>query len=67
MKTDQAERIGVRDAREAFPTLVDAAHEGARFVVTLYGKDRCAIVSMEDLQALEVLQATGKRSGRRTS
>lgn len=39
-----------------FPAIVDAAADGKRFVVTLYGKDRCAIVSIEDLQKLEQLK-----------
>ena len=45
-----------------FPAIVDAAADGKRFVVTLYGKDRCAIVSMEDLQRLvELKQEPAKR------
>lgn len=61
MKTTDVQRIGVRAARAEFPTIVDAAHEGARVIITSRGEDRCAIVSLEDLQALEALQATGKR------
>ncbi len=45
-----------------FPAIVDAAADGKRFVVTLYGRDRCAIVSMEDLQRLvELKQEPAKR------
>lgn len=56
------QRLGVGEARMHFPSIVDAASDGARFVVTLYGKDRCAIVSMEDLQRLvELKQEPAKR------
>ncbi|MFN7591167.1 MAG: type II toxin-antitoxin system Phd/YefM family antitoxin, partial [Planctomycetota bacterium] len=48
----EPQRLGVGEAREQFRSLVDAAADGARFVVTRHGKDRCAIVSMEDLQRL---------------
>jgi hypothetical protein len=58
----EPQRLGVSDARIQFPSIVEAAADGARFVVTLYGKDRCAIVSMEDLQRLvELKQEPAKR------
>jgi prevent-host-death family protein len=58
----EPQRLGLSEARMQFPSIVDAATEGARFVVTRHGKDRCAIVSMEDLQRLiELKQEQAKR------
>lgn len=60
--TKEPQRLGLSEARMQFPSIVDAATEGARFVVTRHGKDRCAIVSMEDLQRLvELKQKPAKR------
>lgn len=41
-------------------SIVEQAARGERFLVTLYDRDRCAIVSTQDLQRLEELDAAGK-------
>jgi len=63
--TNEPTRIGVRDARMQFPSLVDEAAEGARFVVTLYGNDRCAIVPMGDLA--KILEVDARKPAKRRS
>lgn len=47
--TKQPQRLGIGEARMALPSVIDAAADGERFIVTLYGKDRCAIVPLSDL------------------
>ena len=47
----------MKEARRVFPTIVEQSAAGARFVVTLYGSDRCAIVPAEDLARLLELEA----------
>jgi antitoxin (DNA-binding transcriptional repressor) of toxin-antitoxin stability system len=47
--TKQPQHLGVGDARSDFPSIVESASEGARFIVTRYGCALCAIVPLSDL------------------
>ncbi|MBL8731599.1 MAG: type II toxin-antitoxin system Phd/YefM family antitoxin [Planctomycetes bacterium] len=49
---NDATRIGIREARAVLPSLVQQAADGAVFVLTVRGADRCAVVPLELLQKL---------------
>jgi prevent-host-death family protein len=59
--TDEPQRMGVREIRAVLPSVVDRAHDGERFVITVRGEDRCAVVSLDDLAALAVAKKPAKR------
>ena len=51
-------RIATRDIRSKFASVIeDVAFRGKRVIVTSNERDRCALVSMEDLAKLEAIEA----------
>lgn len=64
--TETTIRYGVREARRILPTLIEnVAEQGARVVITNFGEDRVAVVSVADLRRLEELDAKKKPAKRR--
>lgn len=62
----EATRISTHEARGQFAALIERAANGERFVVTLYDRERAAVVSAEDLRRLEALDAkTAKKPKRK--
>ena len=62
--TTEPNRMPTHEARTRFAAVVeDVAFRGKRVVVTSYGRDRAALVSMEDLAKLIELE-TGKTKRR---
>ena len=56
--TTTAARMATRDIRSKFSSVVeDVAFRGKRVIVTSNDRDRCAMVSMEDLAKLEAIEA----------
>lgn len=60
-----ATRISTHEARGNFAALVEDAAKGKRVVVTVYGADKAAVVSVEDLRRLEALDAKQPRKPKR--
>ena len=56
-------RIPAREARAKFSDLIeDASFRGKRIIITNHDRDRCALVSMDDLARI---QATEDRATKR--
>lgn len=64
--TNEPTKLGIRAVRAILPSVVNAAAEGECFVITNHGAERCAIVSMDDLQFLQE-QRAAKPAKRRAS
>ena len=57
--------VGLTEARGSLPRLSDRAAKGERIILTLHGREHCAIVSLEDLQRLK--EADARRKAKRRS
>lgn len=57
--------IPTYEARGNFAALVEEAAAGRRYVVTHYGRERCALVSVEDLRRLEEIERRSKPAPKR--
>ena len=56
--TTTATRMATRDIRSKLASVVeDVAFRGKRVVITSNDRERCALVSMEDLAKLEAMDA----------
>ena len=65
--TAQPDRMPTKEIRSKFSSVVeDVAFRGKRYIVTNHDKDRCALVSMEDLAKLEALESKKKPAKRRS-
>lgn len=58
--TNEPTRIGLREARAILPDIVKQAADGATFIITVRGADRCAIIPTADMAKPDKGAATRK-------